>query len=279
MSSAPGLTVLVDNNASTAGSIAEHGLSYWIECADTRILFDTGQGAALLPNAERLHIPLDTADALVLSHGHYDHTGGLADVLRLGGGPTLYAHPDAFAPRYVRRATGVAEEIGIRDITEAEVRACAQIVWTNGPTEIGPGVYATGPIPRRNDYEDSGGAFFADPACTVPDPFRDDQALYVTTSDGVAVILGCAHAGVINTLEYIKALTSGRPIRLVIGGMHLGKASPERMERTIEALRPLAIPRLIPAHCTGFNAAAQLRQAFGDACQPATVGLRIELDG
>jgi 7,8-dihydropterin-6-yl-methyl-4-(beta-D-ribofuranosyl)aminobenzene 5'-phosphate synthase len=157
------------------------------------------------------------------------------------------------------------------------VREMAELVLVEGPTTIGDALRLTGPVPRVTDFEDTGGDFFKDQGCTEPDELIDDQAAFVETSSGTIAILGCAHAGVINTLHYIGKLTHGRRIHTVMGGMHLLNASPERMERTVAQLRQLDIQRLVVCHCTGFAATTRLGNEFPGRCLPCHVGTVVEL--
>ncbi|MFW6153586.1 MAG: MBL fold metallo-hydrolase [Planctomycetota bacterium] len=274
------VTLLVENTAGRRGLLGEHGLALWIERGDTHILFDTGQGEVLLHNASQLDIDLATADAIVLSHGHYDHTGGLAGALEtLGRTIPLYAHPAAFEPKYARNPDGTGRAIGIPAADARAANDLADLRWVDRPTEIGGGITLTGPVPRTTDFEDTGGAFFTDAACTTGDPLTDDQAAFVDTPAGTVALLGCAHAGVINTLRTIRRLTGGRPIHAVLGGMHLLNASPERMDRTIAELDLLDIPRLLPCHCTGPAAVARLRREWPDRCEACPTGTVVTFDG
>ncbi|MGC9455189.1 MAG: MBL fold metallo-hydrolase [Phycisphaerae bacterium] len=266
------VTVLVENTAGGRGLLGEHGLSFWIELGDKRVLFDTGQGHVLLNNARRLGIRLDQVDAIALSHGHYDHTGGLSDALRNARATTVYTHPAAFEPKYSRNADGTTRDVGIPDMDEEMIRDMAELVMVEKPTELCPGLWLTGPIPRVNDYEDTGGAFFSDRSCTQPDELVDDQAVFFETAAGTVVILGCAHAGVVNTLCHVRALTNDRPIHTVMGGMHLLNARPERMDKTVAELRRLDVKRLLPCHCTGMAAIARLWKEFPGRCKACPVG-------
>ncbi len=268
------ITLVVENTARKAGLLAEHGLSYWIELGGHGVLFDTGQGQVLAPNAERLRIDLGTARAVVLSHGHFDHTGGLRYVFHLADQAKVFLHPQAMLPRYTLHR-GQAAEIGLAALTKAELeRERHRLVWTTQPTEIVPGICATGAIPRVNNYEDTGGDFFLDAAGHVPDPIVDDQAIYVDTDSGVVVVLGCAHAGVVNTLEYVGKLT-GRPILAAIGGTHLVNASPERVARTIGVLRQMGVKLVVPCHCTGPRAMAALWTALPNQIADGCVGTHL----
>jgi len=271
------ITVLAEDTAGGAGLLAEHGLSFWIEAGPHRALFDTGQGMVLLHNARKLGIRLEQVDAIALSHGHYDHTGGLGDALRNSRATTVYAHPAAFEPKFARGPDRTAREIGMPAIDERMVRDMAELVLVEKPTEIGHGLRLSGPVPRATEFEDTGGPFFRDEGCTEPDQLIDDQAAFTETPAGTVVILGCAHAGVINVLRYIQTLTGNRPIHTVIGGMHLLNASPERMDKTVAELRRLDVERLLPCHCTGFAAMARLWNEFPGRCAACPVGTVVEV--
>ena len=273
------ITVLVENTASGRSLLAEHGLAFWIEIGPRRILYDTGQGNVLRGNARRLGVRLERADAVVLTHGHYDHTGGLSDALRSASRTTVYAHPAAFEAKFARNPDGTARDVGMPPLDERKVREQAEIVRVEGPTEVCDGLKLTGPVPRTTDFEDTGGAFFKDPNCTEPDELIDDQAAFIETSAGTVVILGCAHAGVINTLRHVQTLTGDLPIRTVIGGIHLLNASPERMAKTLAELRRLNVRRLLPCHCTGFSAMARLWNEFPGRCRACPVGTVVEVEG
>jgi len=271
------ITILVENTADSRGMLAEHGLSFWIELDRKKILFDTGQGHVLKNNSEALGIKLESVDGIVLSHGHYDHTGGVSSAL-LSHRPHVYAHPEAFEPKYSCRPDGTVRYIGMPESVKADIRSQADLIHVKSPTEIGGGLWITGPIPRTNGYEDTGGPFFRDRFCREPDELPDDQAAYLETQSGVVIILGCAHAGIINTLQYIQKLTSKRPIRAIIGGMHLISAGSRRMEETVYALRRMEIRRIMPCHCTGFPAMERLWREFPERYMASHAGTSIQFD-
>ncbi len=267
------ITVLSENTARGAGILGEHGLAFWIDTGTHRVLFDTGQGMALTHNAARLGIDLAQADAVVLSHGHFDHVGGLEAARAAAPQAALYLHPSAVEPKYSVSEPAAVRRVSIPYVeTEAFRRGAPRVVATRAPSEIAPGVWATGEIPRTNDFEDTGGPFYLDAALTTPDPLLDDQAVYLPTAAGVIVLCGCAHAGVINTLTHVARLTHGAPLRALIGGLHLENASPRRMEETVRALHTCAPQQIGCGHCTGLAAIRRLWDEFPHAGVPFHAG-------
>ena len=270
------ITVLVENTAGHFGVLAEHGLAYLIETSGEKILFDTGQGFVLENNIQKLGLDLSDVKTVVLSHGHYDHTGGLHTALSMMNNPTVYAHPAAVDPKFSKDPDG-SHPVGI---PEADRLALQQADWirAEAPVELPSGLRLTGPIPRKTDFEDTGGAFYLDAECTVPDELPDDQSAFLETKQGTVVILGCAHSGVINTLHHIQSLTDNRPIHTVIGGMHLVHADENRMDCTIEEMRRLNIHQLIPCHCTGLPAIVRIWNEFPGKCRPCFVGTTLSIE-
>ncbi|MBE9143772.1 MBL fold metallo-hydrolase [Planktothrix mougeotii] len=266
------LTVLVENTASGRGLLGEHGLSYLIEAGESRILFDTGQGLVLQHNAKQLGINLQNLDAVVLSHGHYDHAGGLIKVLEECNYTQLFLHPSALQPKFSNRGE-IGSPIQDKELLTQKFR---QLIWTDQPTEIIPGVFVTGTIPRVNSWEDTGGNFWQDSQHNQVDLILDDQALFIDAPEGLVVILGCAHAGVINTLNYITKLTGKEKVYAVIGGMHLLNASRERLQATAETLTQYQVQIIGANHCTGMKAIAFLWHQFVGRCVGCQVGTRLE---
>lgn len=261
------ITLVVDNEAPPE-LVAEHGFAAWIDTGNECFLFDTGQGAALIPNAAALGIDLSRARALVLSHGHYDHTGAVRAFLDINpDAPVIYGHdatigrfscrPDEQAPRQI----GMAEEV--RQAL-CQLPAERRIVL-DVPRYLRPGIGITGPVPRNSTFEDTGGPFYLDPDKAQADPITDDLSLWFETSDGLVVLTGCCHSGLVNTVRQAQRISGVTRIRGIIGGLHLLNAGPERLDATVAFLHECAPDFLLPCHCTGAQVIERLHAEFGDA--------------
>lgn len=276
------LTILCENCAPVSfGITAEHGFSALLETADGNILFDTGQGTALINNAKLLGIDLSKVEMLVLSHGHKDHTGGIPSFFDLHTVRTVVAHPACFEGKYSERKVGDQEirlPIGIPWRKEDFERKGVELKLSEELLEIAPNVWFSGEIPQTNNFEKG------DPSLKVEsldrlkaDPFRDDASLFVRTEKGLSVITGCAHRGIVNIVEHALKSFGKLQVYALIGGLHLMNADRERMEKTIEAIRKFNPAIVCAGHCTGLESASFIKQALGGTFQFMSVGQRFEL--
>lgn len=271
------ISVLVDDCASSTGFLGEHGLSYWVDTGDHAFLFDTGYGLVLDHNAYLMDIPLNRADAVILSHGHDDHTGGLQSVLRHNPGIRVGVHPHAFTPRYIQEETSTRANGFSRFSPSSIAQEHGQLMLTETPTEILPGVSVTGTIPRTYNVDRINRGYYLDDAGTRPDPFTDEQAVLLDTAAGTVVLVGCSHAGLPNIMEYVADLTGRRRIHAIIGGLHLSDASADIMENVLDLLFEFNVKMLGLAHCTGPEAKAVFRTKFSTRCADISIGTRIRI--
>ena len=261
-------TTLSENTALVRprGLLGEWGLSVLVERDDRKILLDAGASMSAARNGGLLGINWDRIDAIVLSHGHYDHTGGLREVLtRIRKQVKIFAHPDVFDAKFIQISKDESPEyIGIPFQRAALESLGADFQLTAEPVWLSENVVTSGEIPMTTDFETiDPGLYVRENGEMIPDPLRDDQALFIKTSLGLVVVLGCAHRGAINTLHHARNVTGVETIYCVIGGTHLIRASEVQMETTIAMLREFGVQRLGVSHCTGMPAAVRLAQEFG----------------
>jgi len=270
------LKILVDNHAA-AGLIEEHGLAIWIEVNGCRILFDTGQNGALRTNAAALGVDLSTADLLVLSHGHYDHTGAVDFVLQENPDLSVYAHPHGLKTRYSLYPDKAPKEISMPPEQRLLIKNLpdSKLNWVREPQCIAPGVYLTGPIPRIHPLEDTGGPFFDDPEGQFPDLITDDLAMWIETPQGLLVVCGCCHSGLMNTLNYIVETAREKRIWGIVGGLHLKSASEERLAATGEVLQQFNPEFMVPCHCTGEASINYFKQNLTPRIQSGFAGFEL----
>ncbi|MEA4925354.1 MAG: MBL fold metallo-hydrolase [Syntrophomonadaceae bacterium] len=268
------VTILVENTTPVPNLIGEYGFACLITVDDRSLLFDTGSSQALFYNCQALGIKLEEIEEVVISHGHFDHTGALLPLLERYGKKKIYAHTRFLLPRLFPLNNGKLKKIGSPFNHEQLQRAGAELVGIDEFTEIWPGVYLSGEIPRNNNFEDTGGDFKVEKNGQIQDDkLEDDMALIIDHPEGLIIISGCAHSGIINTISHALRMTGKNRILAYIGGTHLFNASAQRIDQTAAALKSFAIKKLIVAHCTGFHASARLYNELGDMVSKGETGM------
>ena len=273
---------------------AAHGFACAITVtagATTRtLLFDTGpEGAVFARNVDRLGFDIGTVDALFLSHGHWDHAGGMLDALDLireaNGGREVatYMHPGMYGSRASQAPDGTMRRFA--DIPDADTLAQhgAQVQHTTTPHTVLDNLFlVSGEIPRTTAFEPGLPGQVRrteDDSGWEPDPLViDERFVAVRLKDkGAFVFTACSHAGVVNVLLHAQRLLPDEPIHGVMGGLHLAGSNEGIVPQTVAALREFDMKRIVPAHCTGWRAVGALAAAFGESVAPAAVGKTYHL--
>ena len=271
------IITLVENTATKAKQRAEHGLSMFIERDGERVLFDTGQTDAVVHNAKLLGVELSGIDKVILSHGHYDHGGGLKHIADFSKF-TVFAHPEIFRKRYSKLSDdGNLRYIGIEDRSFYEDLG-VEFSLSEKPQEVIGGVYTSGFENMTTDFEEVDRNFvYEKDRELVKDDVPDDMSVVVDTKDGVFVLFGCAHRGIINIMRDVEK-KFGKKVVGFAGGTHLGPASKMQRERTTEALKSMDLKVMAPSHCTGLMMTSKLFCEFGSRVIFNNVGSVIEID-
>ncbi|MDJ0721731.1 MAG: MBL fold metallo-hydrolase [Desulfobacterales bacterium] len=269
------IRILCDNNIEGVDFLGEHGFAAHVAHSAVDLLFDTGQGHTLPHNLEASDACLAEVGAVVLSHGHYDHTGGLAWVLEQTGPVAVHAHPAVF-DRHLVRDADAARFVGCPWTREELEAAGARFVFHDRTVEIAPGLWFISGYSRRRGQTPADGRLVLEKADElVPDPMADDASLLLDTASGPVLLLGCAHGGVLNILDHVRAHLGIRRLHAVLGGTHLMFFTPEQVRAVIAALEAFDVALVGVSHCTGDAPAMQLAHHFGGRYRRAAAGSRF----
>ena len=264
-------TILMDNHMEIdVYYLGEPAVSYWLETEGKCFLFDTGYSDAFLKNADGMGIDVTRSEAVLLSHSHNDHTGGLAHLMKRTflKKPKLIAHPDALLPHSYNGL-----EIGC-PVSEGELAEKFELCLGKEPVWLTEKLVWLGEIPHTIDFEPAYAIGTVEKAGkTEADFIPDDTALVYIGAEGLSVITGCSHAGICNILAYAKKVTGVKKIQSVLGGFHLFDLD-ERAKGTIAYLKAENIPELYPCHCTSFAVRAALYRET--PVQEVAVGTKLE---
>lgn len=282
------LVFLADDYAGyeTRRLLGQHGLSVYVEVTDGegechRVLFDTGQyGKATLHNAELLGVDLRGIDAIVLSHNHYDHTGGLLDVLRhIGRKVPVIVHPLALRPSFHVK-DGKVREVGVPFSKEELESAGANFVLVKSPLEVAPGAYFLGEVEREPGVPIAdlpGARTVSDDGELVKHPMLDDTGIAVDVEGvGLVIVSGCGHSGIVNIVNQASKVTGSQPA-YVMGGFHLLSLSEENLVDVTRSLRELGVEEVHAGHCTGLRAECTMLKSFGKRFKKLHSGHVVEI--
>ena len=271
------ITCIVDNKAkSHSNLLSEHGLSFLIKSNNEVVMFDTGKTEEVfINNLFSLGYSALRIKYIALSHAHHDHTGGLNYLLTKNHQPTIFANPDFFTPRYAFR-NGEYLNIGMK-ITSEEVTSRATCILSANPVEIIPGLWTTGVITNRAEPMGSNSDHCVPKENGwIPDPYLDDMSLVLKTVNGLVLICGCCHAGILNTLNHVRQCFSEQ-LHTIIGGIHLVSAKPDDIEHVIDVLQQeYPAVNFFLNHCTGDAALSRFVEVFEDRVFECPAGTVLE---
>ncbi|MGB9726122.1 MAG: MBL fold metallo-hydrolase [Fervidicoccaceae archaeon] len=262
--------------------LGQHGISLLIEVnaggEKKNIMIDVGQNSmALLYNMKLMNIDPHSIDAIILTHCHYDHTQGVTKILKKIGKKEIpvIAHPDIFRLNFIDypflRHVGVMKS----DSKELIEKSGGRLYLTRDPLRVFPGLVTTGEVKRQTDFEEVGIPLrtITDDGRVIGDAMNDDLSVVGILKDGLVILTGCSHAGIVNIVKHSIELTGINRLLAVIGGFHLIEASQERIRKTVEALAQLNVQSIYAGHCTGFKAQVELYKEFGDRFKPLHTGM------
>lgn len=270
---------LMENKTYKEKAMAEHGLSIYIEAQGKKILFDAGASNMFAANAANMGVDLSAVDFAVVSHGHYDHTGGFPMFHEINPSAPIYIHRNALRVSYGTEG-GALGEGGVLDKEpcsiawdDRELKALAdQLLFTDGPVEITENIKITGTIPFAEGFKETDYFYCYDCGELIQDDMSHEQCLVIREPEGLYIFSGCSHRGVISALNAGKSMFPGEKVAAFIAGMHLYAATKKDRQRVIDEIAAEKIDTVIPVHCTGMDALCELKLMLGDKCRIMSAG-------
>jgi 7,8-dihydropterin-6-yl-methyl-4-(beta-D-ribofuranosyl)aminobenzene 5'-phosphate synthase len=270
------ITFLTDNYVDMAYLKAEHGFSCFIEYENTKILFDTGATTTTVENSKVIFGKLPKADFAILSHGHYDHTGGLKysleDISKITN--KIYCHKFIF-DNHLKETKNGYKYIGM-ETDNNQFRKKIDLIQNENFTEIKKNIYLSGTVERYVEFNADEKLIAEIEGKFIKDPFRDEQFLIID-DNGLVIISGCSHSGIMNIIEHAKKLIPGKKVKAVIGGFHLFRSTEEQLKETIDYFKENKIEKIITGHCTGLKGLFAFHIHFQKNLIPVKVGLTVEI--
>jgi len=264
-------TLLEDYAGYETTFYGQHGISFLIDVTSEnmrrRILFDAGQsGKPILYNMGKMGLNPREIDTIFLSHCHYDHTGGLVEMLKaVGRKVPVVAHPKIFRRNLVKEEN--FKHVGIKETKEETEKYGAEWILDSQPIKLMEGVTTTGEILKeeRVDFEKEVtlGLYTIEDGMIIRDEMLDDISLVIRTGGGLVIVSGCSHAGIVSITKKAKQITGSHEVKAVVGGYHLIDAEDERIEKTVKNLRELEVKKIYTGHCTGLKAECKFFREFG----------------
>ncbi|MGM0689753.1 MAG: MBL fold metallo-hydrolase [Bacillota bacterium] len=281
------ITVLIDDNAGyDSGLLGQHGVAFLLEARTDRgwktVLFDTGRSAeTVLQNMKLLGKDPGKIDMVILSHCHFDHTGGLSGILEAIGRSRIpvIAHPSIYRSNFTvkpaLRPVGISPENSREKISKNG----GELILTEEPLPLMPGAVTTGEIKEHASFETAPtlSLLTIENGKMVMDFMKDDLSLIFILPRGLAIVTGCSHAGIVSIIKSAVQLTGIDQIAAVIGGFHLIDADENRINRTVEALTDMKIGKIYSGHCTGLKAEAKMLQYLGEGFHKLHSGMKITI--
>jgi 7,8-dihydropterin-6-yl-methyl-4-(beta-D-ribofuranosyl)aminobenzene 5'-phosphate synthase len=264
-------TLLEDYAGYETTFYGQHGVSFLLDVVTgnmrRRILFDAGQsGRPILYNMERMGLNPKEIDMIFLSHCHYDHTGGLVEVLKaIGRKVPVVAHPSIFRRNLVKEQN--FRHVGIEVTKEEMEKYGSEWILDSQPRKLMEGITTTGEIPKEEkvDFEKEVtlGLYTIEDGMLIKDEILDDVSLAIQNEEGLIIVSGCSHAGIVSITKKSKQITGSPKVKAIIGGYHLIDAEDERIKKTVKSLKELEVKKIYTGHCTGLKAECEFMREFG----------------